>query len=63
MVQLAAETPGSHVSDAVTLVIECCESEAAELVAEAALGDPAPGDRGQRHQTLVRLGRGATDKV
>ena len=49
----AGEGPGAHVADAVTLVIEGCQRQPAQLVAQAALRDGAAGHRRQGHQTLL----------
>ena len=40
-------------ADAVTLVIEGCQRQPAQLVAQAALRDGAAGHRRQGHQTLL----------
>ena len=40
-------------TNAVTLVIKGGQGQPAQFVAQAALGDTAPGHGGQRHQTLV----------
>ena len=50
-------------TNAVTLVVECGESEPGELVAQTALGDAPPADGGQRNQTLVSLPRGLAVQV
>ena len=44
-------------ADAVTLVVEGGQGEPGELVAQAALGDAAPGHGGQGDEALVRLPR------
>ena len=42
-------------TDAVTLVIKGGQGKSGQLVAQTALGDPSPADRGQGHQTLLGL--------
>ena len=44
-------------SNAVTLVIKGSQGQPGEFVAETALRDASPGDRGQGNQTLISLGR------